>query len=309
LSGSVDYYIKKTTDILITPPYLAVLGEGGSETYNGGSMQDKGLEIQLNYKGQISHDLSYSFAGNIAGYRNKVLYLPSDVLNAYAGNGTTETVLGRDVNSEYGYVVQGIFQNQAQVNNSAAQPGKGVGRLQYADLNHDGVINQNDETFIGNPDPNFIYGLNSTVNYKAFSLTFFFNGSQGGLVNNSYKTLTDFTSLAPGSNWGTRVLDAWTPTNNKSTIPALTINNNNDEGRPSTYFLESGSYLKLRNVQVSYDLKNALKKLKLQRATVYIQASNLLTFKSSSYTAPDPENPGNAYPIPLITTIGINFSY
>jgi hypothetical protein len=176
-------------------------------------------------------------------------------------------------------------------------------------LNHDGVINQNDETFIGNPDPNFIYGLNSTVNYKAFSLTFFFNGSQGGLVNNSYKTLTDFTSLAPGSNWGTRVLDAWTPTNNKSTIPALTINNNNDEGRPSTYFLESGSYLKLRNVQVSYDLKNALKKLKLQRATVYIQASNLLTFKSSSYTAPDPENPGNAYPIPLITTIGINFSY
>jgi TonB-linked SusC/RagA family outer membrane protein len=309
LSGSVDYYIKKTTDILITPPYLAVLGEGGNETYNGASMQDKGLEIQLNYNGRINHDITFDLAGNIAGYRNKVLSLPADVLNAYAGNGTTETVLGRDINSEYGYVVQGIFQNQAQVNNSAAQPGKGVGRLQYEDLNHDGVINNNDETFIGNPDPNFIYGLNTSVGYKAFNLTFFFQGSQGGLVDNTYKTLTDFTSIAPGSNWGTRVLDAWTPANNKSTIPALTLNDNNDEARPSTYFLESGSYLKLRNIQLSYDLKSALKKLKVSRATIYIQASNLFTFKSSSYTAPDPENPGNAYPIPVITTIGINFSY
>jgi TonB-linked SusC/RagA family outer membrane protein len=309
LTGSADYYIKKTTDILITPPYLAVLGEGGNETYNGASMQDKGLELQLNYSGNISHDITFNLAGNIAGYRNKVLSLPSDVLNAYAGNGTTQTVLGRDINSEYGYVVQGIFQNQAEVNNSAAQPGKGVGRLRYEDLNHDGVIDQNDETFIGNPDPNFVYGLNTSVGYKGFNLTFFFQGSQGGLVDNTYKTLTDFTSLAPGSNWGTRVLDAWTPTNNKSTIPALTLNDNNNEGRPSTYFLESGSYLKLRNIQLSYNLKNAIKKLKLQRAMVYIQASNLLTFKSSSYTAPDPENPGNAYPIPVITTIGINFSY
>jgi TonB-linked SusC/RagA family outer membrane protein len=309
LTGSVDYYIKKTTDILITPPYLAVLGEGGNETYNGASMQDKGLEIQLNYNGRINRDLTFNLAGNIAGYRNKVLSLPTDVLNAYAGNGTTQTVLGRDINSEYGYVVQGIFQNQAEVNNSAAQPGKGVGRLRYEDLNHDGVIDNNDETFIGNPDPNFIYGLNTSIGYKKFNLTFFFQGSQGGLVNNSYKELTDFTSIAPGSNWGTRVLDAWTPTNNKSTIPALTLNDNNDESRPSTYFLESGSYLKLRNIQLSYDLKDALKKLKLQRATIYIQASNLLTFKSASYTAPDPENPGNAYPIPVITTIGINFSY
>jgi len=309
LTGSVDYYIKKTTDILITPPYLAVLGEGGNETYNGASLQNKGLEIQLNYKGQISRDFSYSFAGNIAAYRNKVLYLPSDVLNAYAGNGTTQTVLGRSINSMYGYVVQGIFQSQAEVNSSAAQPGKGIGRLRYEDLNNDGVIDQNDEKFIGNSDPDFIYGLNTAINYKAFSVTFFFNGSQGGQVYNSYKYLTDFTSLAPGSNWGTRVLNAWTPSNNTSAIPALTLNNNNDEGRPSTYFLESGSYLKLRNIQLSYDLRNALKKLKVSRATVYIQASNLFTVKSSSYTAPDPENPGNAYPIPVITTIGLNLSY
>lgn len=308
VTGSADYYIKKTTDILINPPYLAVLGEGGNEYYNGASMQDKGLEIQLNYSGKIGNNISFNLAGNIAGYRNKVLTLPSDVLNAYAGNGTTQTVLGRSINSEYGYVVQGIFTSPDEVTNSAVQQGKGLGRLRYEDLNHDGVIDINDEKFIGNTDPDFTYGLNTSIGYKAFNLAFFFQGVKGGLVYNTYKYLTDFTSLAPGSNWGTRTLQAWTPANNKSTIPALTINNNNDEGRPSTYFLESGSYLKLRNIQLSYDLKDALKKLKVQRATIYIQASNLLTIKNASFTAPDPENPGNAYPIPVITTLGINFS-
>jgi TonB-linked SusC/RagA family outer membrane protein len=309
LTGSVDYYIKKTTNILLQPPYLAVLGEGGLEDINGASVQNKGIDLQLNYNGRINHDLTFNLAGNISGFRDKVLYVPTDVLNAYPGNGTTQTIIGHSPEEMYGYVVQGIFQNQAEVTNSAAQPGKGLGRLRYEDLNHDGVIDQNDETYIGNPDPNFVYGLNTSVGYKGFNLTFFLQGSQGGEVYNTYKYLTDFTSLAPGSNWGTRVLDAWTPANNKSTIPALTLNNNNDEGRSSTYFLESGSYFKLRNIQLSYDLKNALKKLKVARATVYIQASNLFTVKSASYTAPDPENPGNAYPIPVITSIGVNFSY
>jgi len=151
--------------------------------------------------------------------------------------------------------------------------------------------------------------LNTSIAYKAFNLSFFFQGVQGGLVYNSYKYLTDFTSLAPGSNWGTRTLDAWTPENTKSTIPALTLVNANNEGRYSSYFLESGSYLKLRDIQLAYNLKNIFPKLKLQRAKVYVQATDLLKFKSASYTGPDPENPGNAYPIPTVTTIGINFSY
>ena len=308
-TGSFDYYIKTTTNILITPPYLAVLGEGGNETYNGASMQDKGLELQLGYNGRINSDFTYVVNGTIAGYRNKVLTLPSDVLNGYAGNGTTETVLGRSINSEYGYVAQGIFSSAQEVTNSAAQPGKGLGRIRYADLNGDGVIDQNDEKFLGTTDPNFVYGINTSIGYRNFNLTFFFQGVQGGLVYNSYKYLTDFTSLAPGSNWGTRVLSAWTPQNPTSTIPALTLTDNNNEGRPSSYFLESASYFKLRNIQLSYDLRNSLKKLKLQRAVVFLQASNILTVKNSSFTGPDPENPGNAYPIPAITTIGINFSY
>jgi hypothetical protein len=171
------------------------------------------------------------------------------------------------------------------------------------------VIDQNDQKFLGTSDPNFTYGLNANINYKNLSLTFFFQGVQGGLVYNGYKYLTDFTSLATGSNWGTRTLSAWTPQNSTAKIPALTLVDANNEGRYSNYFLESGSYLKLRNIQFAYDLRDALKKVKLQRAKIFIQASNLFRVKSSSFTGPDPENPSNAYPIPVITTIGVNFSY
>lgn len=309
LTGSVDWFYKNTTNILISPPYLAVLGEGGNEWLNGASLQDRGLEAILSYKGKISRDVTFNLTGNIASYKNKVTYLPPDVLTGYPGNGTTQTVLGRSVNSEYGYVVQDIFSSAAEVTNSAAQPGKGIGRIRYKDLNGDGVIDQNDRTFIGTSDPDFTYGLNTSIGYKAFNLSFFFQGVQGGLVYNNYKYLTDFSSLAPGSNWGSRTLEAWTPQNPKSNIPALTLVNNNDEGRYSSYFLESGSYLKLRDIQFAYNLKDAFKKLKLQRAKIYIQATNLLKFKNNSYTGPDPENPGNAYPIPTVTTIGVNFSY
>lgn len=309
LTGSFDVFNKNTSDILINPPYLAVLGEGGNEWFNGATLNVKGFDGIVSYKGMIGRGISLGVSGNLSLYRSKITKLPQAALNAYAGNGTTQTILGRSPGSQFGYVVQGIFQNQDEVNNSAAQPGKGVGRLRYKDLDGNNVINQNDETYIANTDPDFTYGLNTSIGYKRLTLSFFFQGLYGGQVYNSYKYLTDFTSLAPGSNWGTRTLQAWTPQNTGSTIPALTVVDNNNEGRPSTYFWESASYLKLRNIQLSYDLKDALKAAKFQRAVVYVQASNLLRFKSSSYTGPDPENPGNGYPIPVLTTIGINVSY
>jgi TonB-linked SusC/RagA family outer membrane protein len=308
ITGSVDYFIKNTSGILITPGYLAVIGEGGTETFNGGSMQNKGIEGLLTYQGQLSRDLSFTVSANIATYRNKVTYLPADVLTAYPGNGTTQTILGHSINSIYGYVADGLFTSQAEVTNSAAQPGKGLGRIKYKDLNGDGVINADDQTYISNGNPDYTYGLNFNFKYKDFDLALFFQGVQGIQVYNTYKTYTDFTSLWPGTNWGTRVLNAWTPQNPKSTIPALTLVDNNNEGRTSTYFLENGSYMKLRNLQIGYNLKNALRKLKIQNARIYLQGSNLFTVKSKAYTATDPENPSGAYPIPSITSIGIDLS-
>ncbi len=309
ITGSVDYFVKNTTGILITPGYLAVIGEGGAQTYNGGSMQNKGIEALLTYDGKIAKDFNFTVSGNIATFRNKVTYLPSNVLTAYAGNGTTQTILGHSINSIYGYVAEGLFTSQAEVNNSAAQPGKGLGRIRYKDLNGDGKIDANDQTYISNGNPNFTYGLNFNLTYKNFDLALFFQGVQGIQVYNMYKNYTDFSSIWPGTNWGTRVLDAWSPTNANSTIPALTLVDRNNEGRTSTYYLENGSYLKLRNLQIGYNLKNALRAIKIQNARVYLQGNNLFNVKSKSYTATDPENPNGAYPIPAITSIGLDLSF
>lgn len=308
-TGSVDYFIKNTTGILISPAYLAVLGAGANTYVNGASLRNTGIEAVLNYSANIAHDLSIDISGNISSYRNKVTQLPQNVLTSYPGNGTTQTILGRSINSIYGYVTEGLFTTQAEVNNSAAQPGKGLGRIRYKDLNGDGVINNLDQQYIGNFDPDYSYGLNVDMKYKNWGLSFFFQGVQGNSVYNTYKAVTDFTSLDPGANWGTRVLQAWTPKNPTSTIPALTLVDNNDEARGSTYFVENGSYCKLRNLQLSYNLGDALKKYKIHNAKVYIQGSNLLTIKSKSYTDPDPENSTNEFPIPVITTVGFDLTF
>jgi TonB-linked SusC/RagA family outer membrane protein len=309
ISGSVEYFIKNTSNILITPGYLAVIGEGGYKTFNGASMQNKGIEAIVNYDGRINTDMSFSVSANIATFRNKVTYLPSEIVTAYAGNGTTQTIIGHSINSVFGWVADGLFTSQDQVNNSAAQPGKGLGRIRYKDLNGDNVINDQDRTYISNGNPDFTYGLNLTFKWKNLDVSAFFQGVQGLQVYNSYKTFTDFTSLWPGSNWGPRVLQAWTPARPTSTIPALTLANNNDEGRTSTYFLENGSYMKLRNLQIGYNFKSAFRSVKFQNARIFIQGINLFTAKSKGYTATDPENPGNGYPLPRIGTIGLDLTF
>ena len=155
-----------------------------------------------------------------------------------------------------------------------------------------------------------MYGLNLGFNYKDFSVSMFFQGVYGLDVYNSLKRYTDFTSLESGVNYGTRTLEAWTPNNTSSTIPMLSMVNANDEGRQSTYFLENGSYLKLRNIQLSYNLNRFVKNTKfIKGADVYLQASNLFTIKAKSFTGVDPENASNAYPRPLVTTIGINLTF
>ncbi len=310
LSGSIDYYQKKTKDVLINPPYLGALGEGGSEWINGATLQNKGIEAIVTWSQPIDRDLTLTVTGNISHNSLKIIYLPNNAIIGYPGNGTTSTILGHSPNTFYGWVAQGLFRTQDDLNKSADQPGgKYLGRIRYADLDGNGVIDNNDQKYIGKSDPDFIYGLNTSISYKNFDLAFFFQGLQGGVVNNSFKYLSDFTSIAPGANWGPRTLDAWTPQNPRSNIPALSIAGVNNEGRMSTYFLESQSYLKLRNVELGYNLRDAFKKLKLSKARLYVQASNLLRFKSKSYTGPDPEIPGTAYPIPVVTTMGLNVSF
>ncbi|PZR24375.1 MAG: SusC/RagA family protein [Citrobacter freundii] len=308
ISGSVDYFIKKTSDILLTPPSLAVIGEGGDPTVNGASMSNKGIEAIINYEGAVSRDLNFSLSFNIATYRNKITKLPDNSLTAFPGNGNDKIIINRSVGSYYGYVADGIFQNQREVDEHAAQNGKGIGRIRYKDINGDGVINGDDRDYIGISDPDFTYGFNANISWKKLELSLFFQGVKGVLVNNGTKIYTDFSSIWPGTNWGSRTLNAWRPDNTGSTIPALTLVDRNDEGRFSTYYLEPGSYLRLRNIQLAYDLSELTQRFHVRQARVFIQSSNLFTIKNKKYTGPDPEAPNSTYPIPVIYTVGVNLS-
>lgn len=312
LYGSVEYYIKKTKDILYTPGYSAIKGEGASKTYNGASMENKGLEVTLGYRGTTQFGMQYDITGNISTNANKVTYLPDAVKNSYGGNGTYDNILGHPLNSFYGYVADGIFKTQEELDAHCKQDGKDLGRIRYRDLNNDGVITDKDRTWIGDPFPDFMYGLNINLAYKNFDLSLYFQGIQNVDIDNTVKRTSDFWSVSDTrSNKTSRLLDAWDPvTNPGSNIPALTTNNKNDEGRMSTYFIEDGSYLKLRNIQLGYNLPaTLLKNIRVGSLRFYLSAQNLFTISSKSFTGVDPENPAWGYPIPLTVTFGINASF
>ncbi|TJZ63022.1 TonB-dependent receptor [Sphingobacterium olei] len=313
LTGSFDYFRKSTEDILISPPFIATLGEGGNRWVNGASMSNKGYELLLSYASS-HNDWRYAITGNMGGYRNEIVKLPEDVINSYPGNGVDQTILGRPLNSMFGHVADGLFRNAAEVDAHAEQIGKAEGRIRYVDVNNDGRIGDQDRTWLGVADPDFVYGINLSVGFKQWDFGMFWNGLYGGLVNNSAKGYTDFISFFGGENYGTRVLDAWSPENPDSDIPALSFNDLNNEKRFSSYFVESASYFKLRTIEIGYSLSsNTLKRINSQGVRVYVLGENLLAFKKSwgnnRYTGVDPETPNSGYPIPFSLTAGINVSF
>lgn len=305
LTGSIDYYVRKSKDILIQPPYLGAIGEGGGKWFNGATVENSGWEISLKYRNSNS-DLFYDVSVNFGHFKDEITYLPEDVVKAYPGN-VEQTILGHSQRALFGYVADGLFQNQGEVEEHAEQTGKDVGRIRYKDLNSDGVINSLDQEFQGSTLPGLIYGLNLNLIYKQWSLSLFFNGEANKNIYNTTKQNTDFIFSRAGINYGVRVLDAWTPQNSHSTIPALITSNKNNEYRASSYFIENGSYLKMRNIRLEYSFTNVKSNI-LNNIRLFIIGENLAVLKSSSYTGPDPEIPNNGYGRPLKVTFGINLS-
>lgn len=310
LYGTVDYYIKKVDDMLINPAYLAAWGEGGASWVNGPSLQNWGMEYTLGYRNNLG-GVDYDIKGNLDFFRSKVTYLPETTTGSYQHTTTQNLVEAKKpYGSRVGYIVEGLYQNQAEVD-ASGQPGARVGGLKYADLDHNGIINAEDQDWIYNPVPKFSYGLNIALSYKDFDFSMFWQGVYGQDVYNDQKFQTDFWSLTDaGSNKGNRLLNAWTTDNTSSDIPALTTNNVGDEGRVSSYFVESGSYLKLRTLQIGYNVpQKAVSKLKMTSARFYVSGSNLLTLKSSSLTCSDPENTAWAYPRPMSLSFGMQLGF
>ena len=314
--GSFDWFNKKTTDILLFMDGIAAMGEGNGQWINAGEVKNNGWEFSLGYRHHLNNGFSWDINGNISRYNNEVTKLPETVAASgrYGGNSKL-TVIGHPMYSQVGFIADGIFKSQEEIDNHAIQEGAGLGRIRYKDLNGDGVITEDDQDWIYDPTPDFTWGLNIYLQYKDFDLTMFWQGVQGVDVDcRGFKSQTDFWANSninvPYLNKGVRVLDAWTPDNMGSDIPALTTSDSNREGRISTYYIENGSYVKLRTIQLGYNLPKSLTdKLRLDRIRIYASAQNLLTIKSSKFTGADPENPGFNYPIPLNLTFGLNVAF
>ena len=313
LYGNFDWYFKKTKDILVNMPGIAVMGEGSSQWINAGEMENRGFEFNIGYRNQTHFGLKYDVTANISSYRNKITALPTTVAanGTFGGNGV-KSVIGHPMGAQVGYVADGIFKSQEEIDNHATQEGAGLGRIRWKDLTGDCKITEADQTWIYNPVPDFTYGFNIYLEYKNFDFTAFFQGVQGVDIISDLKKETDiWAGLNIGFlNKGKRLLDAWSATNPDSNVPALSLSDNNNEKRVSSYWVENGSYLKLRTIQFGYNFPQTIaSKLAMQRLRMYVSAQNLFTIKSSSFTGVDPENPNYGYPIPLNITFGLNVTF
>ncbi|MDD6006867.1 MAG: TonB-dependent receptor [Bacteroidales bacterium] len=315
LSLSFDYYIKKTKDMLTVPPTLSVEGENAAKWMNTGDMKNRGFEVTIDYRSPEYGDFSWGANLNLAQYKNEVVKLNSLVKSE---GGDYRLIEGQPMGVYYGYVVDGIFQNADEVSNHASQQGKGVGRLKYRDLDSNGVINEKDQCIIGDPNPDFTAGLNLDFRYKDFTLSAFFTGEFGFDIYNTTKRQLDFMSSGIiSTNRGVSVLDAWSESNPGGSVPALSVVDNNNEMRMSTYFVEDGTYVKMKYIKLNYQLPAAIcKKAHFENINFYGQVENVFTI--TGYSGLDPELPlggygarvdNGPYPAARTYTLGVNFQF
>lgn len=288
LTFELDLYHKYTSDILQQVTYPATSGVASSPYENIGEMRNNGFEFNANYRKTTSKDFSFETGVILSGYRNKVKKLASNQFIASGDYNRTE--VGRPISSFYGYIIDGIFQTQEEVDNHADQDDKAIGRWKYRDVNGDGVVNDEDRTYIGNPHPKFEYSINGRFYYKNFDLALYIQGTYGNDICFASKGGNNGTDF-----WGdyfnksTRILDTWTENNRNAKLPEINILNPNDEAnKVSTYLIEDGSYLRLKFLEIGYTIPTrVISKLNLKQCRVYLNAENLFTL--TGYNNMDPE--------------------
>ena len=308
LTGSFDWFHRNTSDILIQPPIAGAVGEGQQQWLNGASIRNQGWEFVLSYQNTTGGRLHYTITGNVSHFANVITQLPEDVRSAYPGD-PNHSIIGHSQYSIFGYKADGIYQNQQEVTNHAAQPGAGPGRIRYVDLNGDGKVDVLDQTFLGTTLPKVIFGLRLSADYKNFDVSLFGSGVGGVTVYDPTKGFN--TTVAANTNSGPGVFNAWTPQNTHSSIPALTILNLNNEGRTSNYYFVNGSFFKLRNAMIGYNLpKGIANKAAMQGLRIYVSGQNLFAIKSGKMTSKDPERTSyNSWPVPTSYTVGLNANF
>ncbi len=315
LSFTIDAYWKNTSEMLVKAaiPITSGFSDTSTTYVNAGKVSNRGFEFtahSYNFVGEFTWETSINATWN----RNRILDLNSETpmfINQVNNSYLTMLSAGYPINIFYGYVTDGIFQNQEEVDAHAPQTGAAPGDIRFKDLNNDGIIDEKDRTVIGNPNPDWMFSMNNTFSYKGFELSLYLQGVWGNDIYNANNI--DNEGMAAAYNQTAAVLNRWTPENPSNTMPRAVFGDPNQNCRESDRFVEDGSYLRIKNLTFAYNLPSkALSKARISSARVYISCENLATF--SSYSGFDPEVGLNGiddsrYPLSRTISLGFNLNF
>jgi TonB-linked SusC/RagA family outer membrane protein len=321
----LEFWQKNTNGLLYAPNVPATAGVfTNNPVINVASMVNKGIDLQIVERFKVGDDLSFVIDANISPLKNRITSLAPGISYFDAGTFRNLTfvrnAVDQPISSFFGYDMIGYFRDAQDVANSPKQDGAAPGRFKFRDVNGDGVITPEDRVFMGSAVPKFTYGLNLSVKYKAFSLDMFFYGKYGNKIINFSKWYNNFYQSFSGAALSSNVLQSWTaesPDNAKTPIME-TASNFSTNTQANSWYMESGSYLRMRNIQLNYTFTpNVLNALHLKSMRAYLQAVNLFTI--TKYTGQDPEvassvdttlgvDVGN-YPATRIWSLGLNIGF
>jgi TonB-linked SusC/RagA family outer membrane protein len=289
-----DVYRKKSRDILVRVPLPQSAGAFNPPYVNAAEVENRGLELALSWR-KFSGKFKYSFSANFSTVRNEVLSLAQSepIVGGFglSEGPITRTEPGYPIGSFFLYQMEGIFQSQEEIEASAFQSNDTrPGDVRFADLNADGVINNLDRAHLGSPFPDFIYGVNGNFTFANFDLNILLQGVQGNDVYFLYGNFA-YETQSRGFNSYRDILDRWTPENPDGSIPKVSIDDRNGNRRISTRFLEDGSYLRVKNISLGYDLAKVLKRPAFQTLRAYVSVQNAITI--TKYSGLDPEIQAN----------------
>lgn len=312
---SVDAYLKDTRDMLVKASIPITSGfEDTSTTYtNAGKVRNKGVEMSL-HSVNLAGEWTWETDINATYNTNRIIDLNSDVpnyINQVKNSYVTMLANGYPINVFYGYVTDGIFQNEAEVAKHAIQPGAEPGDIRFRDLNNDGVINDSDRTVIGNPNPSWLFSMNNRVEWHGLELSVYLQGVAGNKIYNANNI--DNIGMASATNQTTAVLGRWTGEGTSNTMPRAVYGDPNQNCRVSDRFVENGSYLRVKNITLAYSFpEKLLRNIHLEGLRVALSCENVATF--TNYSGFDPEVSINGidaslYPIPRTFSVGINVNF
>jgi len=286
-----DWYMKQNVDLLYDPELPGTAGAATRPFVNVAEMKNSGIDLQLIYR-QISGDFTFEANASITTVNNEIINIAEGVEHFSSGGsrigGFNRNEVGHSMGEFYGYNVVGLFADQGAVDAAATQDGAEPGFFQYEDVDSDGEITPDDRMFMGSPHADFTYGLNLMFGYKGFDVTAFFYGSQGNEIFNYNKWWVDFWPSFQGQKSTDLLNNSWTPSNTGADVPKASNKSNFSTNTVSnSYYVEDGSFFRLKNLQIGYTFDKAALGNVFDNLRVYVQGVNLLTF--TQYTGLDPE--------------------